>query len=321
MTQREFAQMVHVSQATVSMALKDSPEISLKMRRHIQGLAEKLGYRPNLAGQLLRKGKNNLIGVILPSMEYSFYAELLEQLHVYALKKGYILLLERSGEEELFKHAIRTMNQYNVSGLIAAAGSGWIEKYANPDTPTVLISPGKKTALDRHHVMYVSPDLYKSGYELGKYLLSKGRRNLVYVGQGGDPRFSGLAAACSEMGGVVPEVLFSRENTAETGYAAGGMLLEKYPQCDAVVSHNDNTAIGVLRRFYEEKIAVPDRIAVVGFDNISSGAYTAPALTSAGTPFNVFAKAIIDGLLKMISTGEKAGEIKLEIVLNIRESA
>ena len=73
MTQREFAQLVHVSQATVSMALKDSPEISLKMRRHIQGLAEKLGYRPNLAGQLLRKGKNNLIGVILPSMEYSFF--------------------------------------------------------------------------------------------------------------------------------------------------------------------------------------------------------------------------------------------------------
>ena len=74
MTQREFARMLHVSQATVSMALKDSPEISLKMRRHIQAFARRVGYRPNLAGQLLRKGKNNLIGVIMPSMQYSFYA-------------------------------------------------------------------------------------------------------------------------------------------------------------------------------------------------------------------------------------------------------
>ena len=60
MTQREFAKLLNISQAAVSMALNDSPEISLERRRHIQELAEKLGYRPNLAGQLLRRGRSNL---------------------------------------------------------------------------------------------------------------------------------------------------------------------------------------------------------------------------------------------------------------------
>lgn len=323
MTQREFARMLHVSQATVSMALKDSPEISLKMRRHIQAFARRVGYRPNLAGQLLRKGKNNLIGVIMPSMQYSFYAELLEKLHEYAQKKGYILLLERSGEEKLFEHAVKTMTQYNVAGLIAETESSWIEKYVDPDMPIILINSVNRQFLKQRRVASVCPDLFDAGFRIGQYLIQHSRRNLVYLGHGtqGNLRYNGLYAACAEAGIPAPEILPADDNTAESGYVSAGEILRKYPGCDAVVAHNDNTAIGVLRRFYEEKIAIPERIAVTGFDNITSGAYSAPALTSIGTPFDVFAGAIIESLLKMISSGSAVEDLKLEVVINPRESA
>ena len=94
MTQRDLMELFSVSQATVSMALKNNPRISLKLRQEIQKAAREMGYCPNPAGQLLRKGKSNLIGVILPSLYYSFYAEFLEELHNYIQNCGYVLLMK-----------------------------------------------------------------------------------------------------------------------------------------------------------------------------------------------------------------------------------
>ena len=84
MTQREFAKKLSVSQATISMALKDSPAISKELRDKIRQMAAEVGYSPNVAGQLLRRGKNNLLGVIFPKVQTTYYSDLLLEIFLCA---------------------------------------------------------------------------------------------------------------------------------------------------------------------------------------------------------------------------------------------
>ena len=321
MTQREFAKLLNISQAAVSMALKDSPEISLARRRHIQDLAEKLGYRPNLAGQLLRKGRSNLIGAILPPLEYGFYAELLEKLYTHARAHGYVLLLENCSGEEDMERIGRTMRQYNVAGILAGCGSVLAREFLPKEVPTVLIAGETFRDDGNPKMMWVQPDLYESGRALGGYLLGKGRKYVVFVGMARDsePRYRGVREALGDAARL--ETIFCRDNTRAAGYRLAGEILGKFPGCDAVAAHNDDMAIGILSRFYKEGVPVPDRIAVAGFDNISAGAFSPPPLTSIGPSLDAFAEAAVTGVLDMLEGRPVEKCVFIKCGLAVRESA
>ena len=321
MTQREFAKLLNISQATVSMALNNSPEISLERRRHIRALAEKLGYRPNLAGQLLRKGRSNLIGVILPPLGSGFYAELLEKLFTHARAHGYVLLLENCSCEEDMKRIGRTMRQYNVAGILAGCGSALAQEFLPPEVPTVLIAGENFYDDGNPRVMWVQPDLYGSGRILGRYLLEKGKKNIVFVGLARDnePRYRGVREALGN--DIRLETIFCQVNTRSAGYQLAEGVLKNHPLCDAVVAHNDDMAIGILGRFYREGLSVPERIAVAGFDNISSSAFTPPPLTSIGPSLDAFAEAAVSGVLDMLDGRPVEKCVFIKCKLTVRESA
>ena len=92
MTQKEIAQQLNISQTTVSQALSGRGRMSEKLRATIQNLAAKEMYTPNIAGQLLRQGKSNLIGVIFNARFEEFYAELHAELLKMFQQRGYLLL-------------------------------------------------------------------------------------------------------------------------------------------------------------------------------------------------------------------------------------
>jgi LacI family transcriptional regulator len=70
---REMAETLGVSIGTVDRALHDRPGISPATRSLVLGLAEKLGYRPNLAARLLSSRKQHRIAVLFPSQIAAFW--------------------------------------------------------------------------------------------------------------------------------------------------------------------------------------------------------------------------------------------------------
>ena len=74
MTQKEIAKALNITQAAVSMALKGSKRISPTLRQSVHELAANTGYRPNLAGQMLRRKRSNVIGAVFPRLSNQFYA-------------------------------------------------------------------------------------------------------------------------------------------------------------------------------------------------------------------------------------------------------
>ena len=93
MTQKEIAKLLNVSQPTVSMALNGSERISRELRDAVRKLADRSGYRPNLAGQLLRQGRSNVVGAVFPSLTNNFFAELFQELQNQLIPHGYLLYL------------------------------------------------------------------------------------------------------------------------------------------------------------------------------------------------------------------------------------
>ena len=76
-TIKDIAQKLGISVSTVSRALKDHPDISLKTRQAVQELAKLLGYKPNLIALKLKNSKTNTIGVLIPEVQHYFFSTIL----------------------------------------------------------------------------------------------------------------------------------------------------------------------------------------------------------------------------------------------------
>ena len=156
MTQRELARTLNITQAAVSMALKGSPRISPEVRDSVRRLAKHSGYRLNLAGQMLRRNRSNVIGTIFPRLTNLYYAELFQEIQQHGTifprltnlyyaelfqeiqqqlqPHGYILSLTPAETEEELRRAVANLKQMRVAGVIssayqtepsAAVTSGW----------------------------------------------------------------------------------------------------------------------------------------------------------------------------------------------------
>lgn len=97
MTQKEIARTLNITQATVSMALKGSGRISPAVREAVCRLAAEVGYQPNLAGQMLRRKRANVIGAIFPRLTNLFHAELFQEIQQSLLPHGFMLYLAPAG--------------------------------------------------------------------------------------------------------------------------------------------------------------------------------------------------------------------------------
>ncbi len=75
---KDLARELGVSIATVSRALRNSPEIGTEMQQRVKELARQLNYRPNPFAQSLRKEAPRIIGVVVPNLVTHYYASVLD---------------------------------------------------------------------------------------------------------------------------------------------------------------------------------------------------------------------------------------------------
>ena len=86
---KDLAQELGVSIATVSRALRSSPEIGQEMQERVKELARRLNFRPNPFAQSLRKEAPRVIGVVVPNLVTHYYADVLDGIEEEAAKSGH----------------------------------------------------------------------------------------------------------------------------------------------------------------------------------------------------------------------------------------
>ena len=328
----DLAQKLQISSTTVSRALKDDPLISLKTRKKIFELAEKMGYRTNYFARNLRTQKTNTIGCIVHELQSNFITTVLGGIEEVATEAGYDLLITHSSES--FKKEVanaRNLFQKRVDGLIASLSIDTVNldhfnPFAEKGVPVVFFDRVEKS----ENYTSVIIDNYKSGYKATQHLIEQGCRKIVIVTSSlvrnvYSERLRGYKDALFDYGISFAENLVIINDLSENaGISSAAQILAMRPMPDGAFIANDFVAAVCMRILKENHIAIPEDIAIVGFNNDVVGKIIEPALTTinyAGKEMGEVAARTIIGHLKGESNIQQINTIVINSNIIVRESS
>lgn len=285
-TIHDIAKELGLTGSTVSRALKDHPRISKATIKLVKAKAAELNYRPNTIASTLRTGRSNSLGLIVPRINRTFFANLIHGVEQVCTDSGYHLLICQS-QEILSKEqaAISTLRNSRVDGILLSLS-------AETDTITHLqnlVSSGIPTVLvDRSStdipLSSVTNDDFEVSKMLTKGLIDQGYVNLVHYGgpqflDSYKGRYKGFLAAITEAG-LTSQPLYSPVLTFDQGYSTTLELFAGNNIPDAIIAASDYSAHGALKALKELDLSVPHDVAVAGNANEPFTELLQPQLTS-----------------------------------------
>lgn len=330
----DVAKQAGVSTATVSKVLSNTPYVRDATRAKVLAAVETLHYTPNLAARGLSKARTFIIGVVIPyTSDYLFSDphlwELIRGIEAETRRRGYSILLSTGAEAEAatapspFVNLIRS-NYMDGAVLIAAS------VLASPDgqlaaTTLPCVAVGYHALGGSGNIVHT--DDRQGAYQATRHLLALGHRRIAVITAVPQitalkRRLNGYKEALKDDDlAFAPELIAQGDFSSESGYQAAEELLALQPRPSAIFAFNDRMAMGAIRRIREAGLAVPNDIAVVGFDDIPAAALFDPPLTTVRQPAQEMGASAVRMLLDLIegdSTGFPDRTLPAELI--VRES-
>lgn len=317
-TAGDVSRTAGVSESAVSRTYTPGAYVSAKTRERVLKAAEELGYRPNIIARSLRAQHTNLIGVLITDFGNPWPQMALKRLVASLQKRGLqALLFDVDGEDSL-AGLVPLVLQYQVDGLIvgpADIAPAVVETCKAAGTPIVAFGRHGESLLG---ISSVSSDDEVAGAGVAELLHARGYRQLAYVD--GDPsspltwtsRCQGFAQRAEVLGlGPVTQISMG-ESSYKAGLQAASILLGAGRRPDAVFCQNDLLAMGFLdSACLEFGLAIPEDLAVVGFDDIPAAGQLPYQLTTVRQPIAKMMDTAVDLLVRHLSEHVVEGEARL----------
>ncbi|WP_162907222.1 LacI family DNA-binding transcriptional regulator [Allorhizocola rhizosphaerae] len=293
-TMRDIAAAAAVSQSTVSRVLSGVPTavpIAPQTRQRVLQTARELGYRPNPLARGLRGAATNLIGAVVRDFSDPFFAGAIEALVVESMGHGYNVVLGhapgRTGKGAVSLTTVLETRHTDAVVLLGAMQEHpkLLTELRSSVVPVVALWPG----IGPHDFPTVDAD-DRAGIRAGlSHLESLGHRRIAFVNAELPGNYRVRVEAYADFmrerfGAVPPGYVEQCPNTLAGGDAALRRLLAHPEPPTAVATSTDLVAVGVLHAAHSLGATVPDRLSVVGFDDILIAAHTVPALTTLRMP-------------------------------------
>ena len=307
-TLKDVAKAAGVSYATVSRALSGSPQIGSETRERIIKLCDEMGYTTNYVARSMVMKKTDLIGLVVPSIDNQFMSELAYYAEMSARSHGYNIMLCNSGPDlKQEKTVVKLLLGRQVDGILIVPQSPKtyenIRAYAD-QVPTVFLSEN----LRDQPQSYVAVDNSRGTYIVTKYLYDLGHRDILYFGRRHSTthqlRAEGYMKACQELG--LQQRFFNSEfsrSSINNGYQLARDLFSKPLDYTAIFASTDSNALGILKAADEMHIDIPDRLSLIGFDNITATGMPRIELTTIEQPKREMAVQAVDMLRDKIENG------------------
>jgi LacI family transcriptional regulator len=284
----DLAQQLNIAASTVSRALNGHGAISEATTKRVLALAKELGYQPNNMAAGLRRGRSNMLGVVVPHIDGNFFSQVVKGIEASASKAGYHVLICQSNEDVAHERQnVETLLNAQVDGILVSLSRTTrefkhFEKVRKRDVPLVFFD----RILEGYDVNAVVLDDRAGGYRATKHLLAQGYQRIAHFA---GPqhlniyklRRQGYEEALREHGlPVEEELIFFCDMKMEDGIMGMTQMLALPNPPDAIFSASDFTAAGALQVLKERGLQVPADIALVGFSNELFSRLTEPMLTS-----------------------------------------
>ncbi len=288
----DIAQLLDLSAATVSRALKDHPAINKKTKALVVAKADELGYRSNTFASNLRRKRTNTLGVIVPRLNSSFMSSVLAGMEKVANNAGYNLLIMQSLESELKEKAnVQTMFNSRVDGLLVSLAYDTdtldhFEKFFRRQIPVLFFDRN----FDHPSCCSIVIDNFRAGYAVTAHLIEQGYRQLMHVTGNLKrnvyaQRFRGFQQALSDNNLVFNKNhLIINDLSEEAGEQAALHVHEMDTKPDGIFIANDFCAASFLKSYKKLGYQIPGDMAVAGFNDDPISQFIDPQLTTIHYP-------------------------------------
>jgi LacI family transcriptional regulator len=273
---KDIARDLGVSVVTISKVLRNHSDISTETRERVLKRMKELNYRPNLAARALITGKTQTIGLVVPGLVHSFFAQVAKGISSILREQAYSLLITSSEEEAaLEQQEIDQMMAHRVDALLIASTQWTVETFRRIEehqTPYILLDR-RFSGLNAH---FVGSDDEQIGRMATSHLIDQGCKRIAHIRgreiSTGTGRFEGFRQALAQRGvvalpGYVVAGRTGDDAGDQSGYEAMKQLLALDPRPDGVVCFNDPTSVGAIKAILEAGLRVPQDIAVIGVGN------------------------------------------------------
>jgi LacI family transcriptional regulator len=305
-TLSDIANKLSVSTMTVSRALRGSPEVSDRTRKRVLRCAEQLGYRPNRWARSLVTRRTSIIGVVVPDISHSFFAEVMRGIDEVLSQAGYnVLLCDSCLDPEKEKAEIEMLISSMVDGLIVASE----QPEKAPQLFRNLTQKGVRFVLvDRFFPRWSFPAVVTDDLAVGRlateHLINLGHTRIAHI-QGpclspASLRLRGYCETLEAQGLPVNQTWIRLGNfDIRSGREAMAGLLRCRPRPTAVFAGNDPMAIGAVYACREAGLSVPGQMSMVGAGNIEGLHHPSPFLTTVDWPRQELGRCAASLLLSM----------------------
>jgi LacI family fructose operon transcriptional repressor len=321
---KEVARLAGVSPATVSRVLGNTGLVSEELRAKVEAAVKATGYRPNLSARRLRSRHSQTIGLIVADLRNPFFTAVGRAVEDAAYQAGLRVILCNTDEDpEKEAMYLRLMEEERVTGVIFAPTRRTIERMAETSLPfpTVLID----RACPRSRQDAVVLDNREAAGSLVEHLVAQGYRRIAGLfgnaSTTGIERHEGYLSAMQYLGlephatFVAPTVEAAEEATSHWMSLPRAAEDGKETAPEAVIASNGLLLIGIIRAVQRAGFAIPDDLAVAGFDNDRWTELVNPGITVIEQPIEAIGRTAMSMLLERIETPD--GPIR-KVVLNGR---
>lgn len=326
-TIQDVARRAGVSIATVSRVLNRSAHpVRPALRERVEAAARDLDFRPSSLARGLAGRETRTLALVVPDIANPYYPRLSRGVEDVASAQGYTLIVCNTDyRAEKLAVYLRLLREKRVDGVLLAGGGR-----EQPADIAELATVGLPVeAIGRHplEAPSVRIDNVAAARAATEHLLRRGRRRVAFVGGPAEQttvadRLRGYRQALRAAGLTVEsdlemEVGFS----AADGERAGARLLGLAPRPDGVFAFNDLIAVGLVHALLAGGCAVPDELAVIGFDDIPLAPYLRPSLSSVAVPAYELGAAAAERLVRRLAGEAVQGTLWLETRIVPRESS
>lgn len=317
----DIAKLSSSSKSTVSRYLNGG-SVSPATAERIRKVIESTGFELNVSASRLKTKKSHLIGVMIEGIWSVSVGKILEGINQGLREQGYqpFIMIDEVSEDTKIS-SMRSLIAQGVDGIILGVGKLTPEHLAfihSCNVPVIIVGQ----TCDSLPFRKVN-DFY-AGQLLADYILGLKKKRIVFVGISEQDKAIGVERKKGFMEMIQKsskaDIFFVETDfTMEHTYSKAQEVLDLNP--DMIVGATDRICMGIMRYLNEQKIKVPDQIAIAGFGNYEFSDVVCPPLTSVDFDYDMLGRTTAQDIIKIINnTSVEHGKTDFAIRLVQRKS-
>lgn len=327
---KDIAKLSGFSVATVSRVINNNGRFSEETRKKVEKIIKETGYQPNYSAKSLRMNKSLSIGILVPDITNSFFAEVVQKIEELFFTEGYTTIIchtARNNDKE--KIYLNILESKGVDGLVVISGAEEFDfNYSSNSEkiiPYICIDRAPKNEKD---TIFISSDHYQGANDATEELIKSGSLSPVFIthqrkSTSRTDRVKGFKFALKEN-----NIKFSNDSRLlsldfdSKNYEEKIIdFLSKNPNTDGIFAVNDTVAVKVLKVLKQLNINVPKDVKIIGFDDTQLSKDVSPSLSSVKQNTDEIALLTVKKLLDLITNPQNTGDtVHIPVSLSLRES-